>query len=71
MSHPHQGSLPAPDFFTQTKILFMEGNGRAALLLDNGRPTPKKFAGPHPALDWCRAHRVSFYWLPAEPVKQN
>ncbi|MDB6111303.1 MAG: hypothetical protein JWR69_3053 [Pedosphaera sp.] len=71
MAHPHDGSLPAPDFFAHTKILFSEWPGKVAVLVESGAQTPMEFEGPHQALDWCVEHRATFYYLPPESGSQN
>ena len=70
MSH-HAGSVSPSQFFQQSKILFSEWPGTVGLLVDNGKQTEMHFKGAHDALDWCETNKVSFYYLPPEPVEGN
>ena len=71
MSNPHPKRISLPDLAGQTKTLFLESPGRAAVLIANGQPTAMDFKNAHEALDWCEVNRAIFYYLPAAQSEQN
>jgi hypothetical protein len=66
-----------PDFLPDDArpLLVSQPPGTTAILVERvgkrRRSTPKQFANPHAALDWCERERVTFLHLPAPDNSGN
>jgi hypothetical protein len=61
-----------PDFSGQNQIMFVTEGNPTAMLLTNRSGTRKmdaKTMSAEAAFVWCRQHRVTFVYLPANPAQ--
>ena len=67
MSHPHDGGIPLPEEFGQSKTVFYNHKDGSALLVQtvNGirETATMDVLGPHSALEWCEIEGAHFVFV--------